>query len=238
MSTTNCTSTPCTQYGHTGVRSAGTQSKDLKCAHSEGTHGARRGRMLAMSCSACVYLRGRGNAAAHQCGATAHRETDATSRHASAARATQSRRTPRRRQPHQPRTAAPHPPSTRDGSTRDAAATRPRRQTRTQPTARRATTELAVARTRACGPRPPQPPPTHGPPCAPFSIGGSPGKGVFVCRVSRLSRSEWQLAHERNAGARRPTAGVEGAPGIPPHTGKCARRAGDSRHGRSSGRGI
>ena len=113
-------------------------------------------------------LRGRGNAA-HQCGATAHRETDATSRHASAARATQSRRTPRRRQPHQPRSAAPHPPSTRDGRTRDAAATPPRRPTRTQPTARRATTELAVARTRACGPRPPQPPPTHGPPCVPFS---------------------------------------------------------------------
>ena len=170
MSTTNCTNTPCTQYGHTGVRSAGTQSKDPKCAHSEGTHGARRERMLAMSCSACVHLRGRGNAAVHQCGATVHRETDATSHHASAARATQSRRTPRRRQPHQPRTAAPHPPSTRDGRTRDAAATPPRRQTRTQPTARRATTELAVARTRARGPGRRSRRPLAAPPCAPFSV--------------------------------------------------------------------
>ena len=124
-----------------------------------------------MSCSACVYLRGRGNAAAHQCGATAHRGTEgATSRHASAARATQSRRTPRRRQPHQPRSAAPHPPSTRDGRTRAAAATPPCRQTRTQQTARRTTTEPAVACTRACGPRPPQPPPTHDHPCAPFCV--------------------------------------------------------------------
>ena len=126
-------------------------------------------------------LSGRGNAAAHQCGATEHRETDATSRHASAARATQSRRTPHRRQPHQPRSAAPHPPSTRDGHTRHAAATPPRRQTRTQPTARRGTTEPVAAHTRACGPRPPQPLPTHGHPMCPIDF-----LPLLQCAAGRL----------------------------------------------------
>ena len=126
-------------------------------------------------------LSGRGNAAAHQCGATEHRETDATSRHASAARATQSRRTPHRRQPHQPRSAAPHPPSTRDGHTRHAAATPPRRQTRTQPTARRGTTEPVAAHTRACGPRPQQPLPTHGHPMCPIDF-----LPLLQCAAGRL----------------------------------------------------
>ena len=55
MSTTNCTSTPCTQYGHAGVRSADTQSEDPKCAHSNGTHGERRGCMHAHG--ACLPCR-------------------------------------------------------------------------------------------------------------------------------------------------------------------------------------
>jgi len=54
MSTANCTSTPCTQYGHAGVRGAGTQSGGPHCAHSAGTRGVRRGRMDAHG--ACVPL--------------------------------------------------------------------------------------------------------------------------------------------------------------------------------------
>ena len=69
---------PCTQYGHAGVCSAGTQSEDPKCAHSESTQGARRGLMHAHgACLPCgvppVCTWGRGNAAAHRLGATGKR---------------------------------------------------------------------------------------------------------------------------------------------------------------------
>ena len=130
MSTTNCTSAPCTQYGHAGMRSAGTRSKDPRPAYSEGTHGARRGRMHAHG--ACLPCRVR---PVRTLGAAAMPPpTDAARQRAGKRgcdqparlrRPTQARRTTRRRQARQPRAAAPHPPTAHDGCTRDAAAVPP-----------------------------------------------------------------------------------------------------------------
>jgi hypothetical protein len=66
------------------------------------------------------------------------------------------------------RTAPAHPPTTHDGCTRDAVAVLPRLQARTQPTVKRVPTEPVVPRTRACVPRPPQPPTTHSDPMCPI----------------------------------------------------------------------
>ena len=171
MSTTNCTSAPYIQYRHAGVRSAGTQSEDPKSAHSEGTHGAHRGRMHAQgACLPCRVqpVRTLGAAAMPPPTGSARRcagETDATSRHASATRRK------RGALPAAAKRASPGPPhrTPHDGCARDATAAPLRRQTRTQRTTKRATTEPAASHARA-RPRPPPPPPTHRAPMCPIFL--------------------------------------------------------------------
>ena len=86
--------------------------------------------------------------------------------------------------------AAPHPPTSHDGRTQDAAAAPSRRQTRTQPTTNHATTDPVVPRTRACGPQPPQPPPTHRPP----STGGSRAAPcTCVAHAHARHSTPWQV---------------------------------------------
>ena len=90
-----------------------------------------------------------------------------------------------------------------------------RRQTRTQPTTRRATTEPAVARTRACGPRPQPPGPhTHVPD---FGFSDSEDReqtvtGTRACARARTVASHPTLETSSGAGPR----AQRGAAAAPP----------------------
>jgi len=154
---------PCAARAH--------KAKTRKPPHSEGTHGAHRGRMHAQgACLPCRVqpVRTLGAAAMPPPTGSARRcagETDATSRHASATRRK------RGALPAAAKRASPGPPhrTPHDGCARDATAAPLRRQTRTQRTTKRATTEPAASHARA-RPRPPPPPPTHRAPMCPIFL--------------------------------------------------------------------
>ena len=188
MSTTNCTSAPCTQYGHAGMRSAGTRSKDPRLAHSKGTHGARRGRMHAHG--ACLPCRVRpvrtlGAAAMPPpTGAARRRAGKRRNQPARLRRPTQARRTACRRQARQPppsapapghRTAPPHRPRWVRPRRRRGSAAPPNAHAADHQARHHGAGRPTHARVR---PRPPLPPPTH---CAPMCPIFAPSHGPRKC---------------------------------------------------------